>query len=90
MLPVVETDGKTTARQIVGFNSLLVIVSAIPSLVLLSGPVYLVGALIASISFLYFGVRTALSKSKWEARRLLLASVFYLPLLFSLMVLDKR
>jgi protoheme IX farnesyltransferase len=39
--------------------------------------------------FLYSSVRAAFSKSRQEARRLLLASVIYLPLLFILMVLDR-
>ena len=90
MLPVVETEGKMTGRQIVGFTFLLVLVSAVPSLLSLTGPIYLFGALIASALFFYLGIRTARVQSKWQARRLLLASVFYLPILFSLMVLDKR
>ena len=37
MLPVVEEDGKMTARQIVGFTFLLVIVSTVPSLLFTFG-----------------------------------------------------
>ena len=36
-----------------------------------------------------FSVRAAREKSKWQARRLLMASVLYLPALFGLMVLNR-
>jgi protoheme IX farnesyltransferase len=90
MLPVVEPEGKMTGRQIVGFTFLLVLVSAVPALLSLAGPVYLFGAIISSVLFFCLGVRTARGRSKWQARQLLLASVFYLPVLFSLMVFDRR
>jgi protoheme IX farnesyltransferase len=89
MLPVVEPDGRVTAQQIVIYTLLLLPVSLLPTALGTSGKVYLVGAIILGLLFLYSSVRAALSKSRQEARRLLLASVIYLPLLFILMVLDR-
>jgi protoheme IX farnesyltransferase len=89
MLPVVEPDGRVTAQQIVVYTVLLLPVSLIPAVLGISGKVYLYGAIVLGLLFLYSSVRAALSKSRQEARRLLLASVIYLPLLFILMVLDR-
>ncbi len=89
MLPVIEPDGRVTAQQIVVYTILLLPVSLLPTLLGTSGKVYFAGALILGLLFLYSSVRAALSKSRQEARRLLLASVIYLPLLFILMVLDR-
>jgi heme o synthase len=89
MLPVVEPDGRVTAQQIVVYTILLLPVSLIPTVLGISGKVYLYGAIILGLLFLYSSVRAALSKSRQEARRLLLASVIYLPLLFILMVLNR-
>src|SRR5690242_15967937 len=44
MLPVVEPDGRSTARQIVLFGIALVPVSLIPAVLGMSGPIYLFGA----------------------------------------------
>jgi len=89
MLPVIEPEGKITARQIVSYTLMLLPVSLIPTWLGLAGSIYLFGALILGAWFLYASVRAALSRSKPQARRLLQASVLYLPLLFALMVLNR-
>lgn len=89
MLPVVEPQGRITGQQIVVYTLMLLPVSLLPAILNISGKVYLVGAIVLGLLFLYSSIRTALSQSRQEARRLLLASVVYLPLLFLLMVLDR-
>jgi protoheme IX farnesyltransferase len=89
MLPVVEPDGRVTGQQIVVYTIMLLPVSLLPTALGMAGNVYLVGALILGLLFLYSSLRAALSQSRQQARRLLLASVLYLPLLFILMVLDR-
>jgi protoheme IX farnesyltransferase len=89
MLPVVEPDGRVTGQQIVIYTVLLLPVSLLPTALGISGKVYLYGAIVLGLLFLYSSVRAAFSKSRQEARRLLLASVIYLPLLFILMVLNR-
>lgn len=89
MLPVIEPDGKTTGRQIVIYALALVPVSLLPALLGMSGSLYLWGAGLLSLAFLYFSLRAAVVKSKWQARQLLLSSVVYLPLLFALMVFNR-
>ena len=89
MLPVVEPEGRVTGQQIVIYTIMLIPVSLLPAFLGISGRIYLYGAAILGLLFLYSSLRAAFSKSRQEARRLLLASVLYLPLLFILMVLDK-
>jgi len=90
MLPVIETDGRITARQIVLFAIMLLPVSLAPFFLGLSGIVFLVGASLLGIWFLWASIASARAKTKEKARRLLLVSVIYLPLLFILMVADKN
>ncbi len=95
MLPVVEADGRSTARQIVIYSILLIPVSVLPTVLGMSGRVYSVGAIVLTIVLFYFGWRLAnfklapsTAQSKQRARHLLQATVFYLPLLFILMMLN--
>ena len=89
MLPVVEPDGRVTGQQIIAYTVMLVPVSLLPTVLGVSGKVYFVAALILGLLFLASGVRAAFSKSNQHARQLLMASVFYLPLLFGVMVLNR-
>jgi protoheme IX farnesyltransferase len=95
MLPVVEPDGKSTARQIIIYSIALVPISLLPTLLGMSGKLYFLGALLMGMALFYFGLRLATFKlapdtarSKQRARHLLQATVFYLPLLFALMMLN--
>jgi len=90
MLPVVEPEGKITARQIVLFTIMLVAVSLSPFFLGFAGVIYLVGASILGIWFLLESIQTARAKSVEKARRLLMVSVLYLPLIFGLLVLDHQ
>lgn len=93
MLPVVEENGRSTARRIVGYSLILIPLSLLPSFFGMAGRVYLVGAALLGIALFYFGARLAFLKlpinsarSKMLARHVLQATVVYLPLLFALMM----
>jgi len=88
MLPVVEPDGLSTARQIVLYSLALIPISLVPRWLGSEGNIYLVGATALGLFFLYSGVRVAMDRTRQRARRVLLASVVYLPLLYCLMLLD--
>jgi protoheme IX farnesyltransferase len=95
MLPVVAADGKSTIREILIYSILLIPVSLIPSFLGMSGRVYLVGAVVLGLALLYCSFRLARlgmaptrPQSKARARQLLQATVFYLPLLFALMMIN--
>ncbi len=89
MLPVVEPDGVSTARQMLIASAALVPVSLLPSWLSMSGQMYAAGALVLGVLFLYTAVRVASEKTLARARGVLLASVVYLPALYGLMVLDR-
>ena len=90
MLPVVEPSGKITARQIVLFAIMMVPVSLAPFFLGFAGWIFLVVAAVLGVWFLVESIRAARAKSPQMARRLLLVSVLYLPVIFAVMVLDKR
>ena len=89
VLPVVDPEGASTERQIVAGCLALLAVGLLPTLVGLAGPLYFFGALVLGGVFLACGLAQAVAPSAVAARRLLLASVLYLPLLLGLMALDK-
>jgi protoheme IX farnesyltransferase len=88
MLPVLEEDGGRTCRHILVFCVLLIVASILPTLMGTSGTLYLVGALVLGGGMLASGVSLTLTRSTLDARRLLRASVIYLPLLLILTVID--
>jgi heme o synthase len=93
MLPVVEEDGRSTARRILIYSIALIPISLLPSFMGMAGRIYLVGASVLGFALLYFGIRLAFlnlplasAPSKMRARHVLQATVIYLPLLFALMM----
>lgn len=88
MLPVIEPKGKITAQQIVIFTILLFPVSIAPYFFGVAGMIYLVGACVLWLWFLTASIQAARAKTTEKARKLLLVSVLYLPLIFALMVLN--
>jgi protoheme IX farnesyltransferase len=89
MLPVVEPEGKLTARQIVLFTVMLVPVSLAPFFLGVASVFYLIGASVLGLWFLWKSISAARAKTNEKARSLLLASVVYLPLLFVLLVVTR-
>jgi len=89
MLPPKDVDGRFTGREIFVFTLALLPVSLIPVFLNQAGAIYCLGASLFGLAFLFCGARLAHSRSNALARRLVLASVIYLPLLFALMMVDK-
>lgn len=88
-LPVVDPDGKSTGLSIVSYCLALLFVALLPTAIGLVGSAYFFGALFLGIAFLGCGIGLAISRSAKAARRLLHASLVYLPALLLLMALDK-
>jgi protoheme IX farnesyltransferase len=89
MLSVADPDGRRTARQAVLYGAALVPVSLLPSVLGLTGTAYFVGALALSLAFLGCSVAFAAARTQVRARRLLLASVLYLPAILLVMLIDR-
>jgi protoheme IX farnesyltransferase len=90
MLPVIEPDGESTARRVVACCLLLIPISLVPRVLGMAGSIYAATAIAAGLVLLHFGMRLGRERTFVGARRVLLASVLYLPVLLGLMVLDRR
>ncbi len=88
MLPVMDRDGARTGRQMVRYCLALVPVSLVPTLLGMAGPVYVAGAAVLGLGFLAAALAFVRKPSAVQARRVLRASLIYLPALFLLLLVD--
>ena len=88
MLPVVEPSGKRMFRQTILFSILLLAVSLLPTVVGVAGKAYFCGALLGGVFMLLVAIRFARERELADARRLLRATIIYLPALLLLITLD--
>ncbi len=89
MLPVIEPDGRSTARQAILYAAGLLPLSIVPTVIGMSGRVYFEGALTLSLIFLWLAIRFGMTRGMGDARRLFFGSILYLPLLWILMIADR-
>ena len=89
MLPVVEPDGGSTARQAVLWSAALIPLSLLPAALGLAGPVYAVGAVALGLAYLAASVTFGRARTAQTARRLLLVSVAYLPGILGTLLADR-
>jgi protoheme IX farnesyltransferase len=90
VLPAPRLQDHFVTWQSFPFALALIPVVLLPALTGGSGILYAVGAAFLSLAFLYSTARFAFHRSSVTARQLLIASILYLPLLFALLVFDKR
>jgi protoheme IX farnesyltransferase len=89
ILPVIDSEGASTGRHVVTYCLALLAVGLLPTVIGLAGPIYFSVAFVLGLVFLGFGIDLARSYTVAAARRLLFASLVYLPCTFLLMALDK-
>jgi heme o synthase len=89
MLPVIDPQGASTARMILLYTVVLIPVTLMPARMGVAGLSYFFGALTLGAAFLTCGAFTAFHRTALNARRLLLASVIYLPTLLTWMAWNK-
>ncbi|MBP9853261.1 MAG: heme o synthase [Candidatus Omnitrophica bacterium] len=90
MLPCVDENGGSMFAQIHYFSLLLIPISLVPFFTGLSGAVYFFGALISGIILLIMSEIFIKSRTVIDARKLLRATVIYLPVLLTLIVIDVQ
>jgi heme o synthase len=88
-LPVIDPDSGSTDRQIISHTAALLVVSLLPTLLGFAGTVYFFAAFVLGIVFLANGITLAINSTFLGARRLLYASLIYLPVLLLIMALDR-
>jgi heme o synthase len=89
MLPVIEPDGRSTARQSVLYAAALLPLSLTPTLVGLTSTFYFGAALALTLAFLALTLRFAKTRSGADARRVFFGSIVYLPILWILMIAGR-
>jgi heme o synthase len=89
MLPVIDPQGLRTGSQAVLYGAALVPVSLMPAVLGLLGGIYFTGALVLGLGYLGFALAFSVRRSQSFARRLMLASILYLPALLLVMLLDR-
>ncbi len=96
MLPVVDVDGQSTVWRILAYSGVLIPVSVLPVFMGMAGRVYLIGSVLmgaalfrVSLGMAYPKLAASAAASKPPARRLLRATIIYLPLLFALMMANS-
>lgn len=87
VLPIDERKNTFMAWQTVLPSFGLIVLSLAPVLLARQGLIYSAGTLLVSIFFSYYGGQLVIQKTNSAARRLLLASILYLPIVFVLMEL---
>lgn len=95
MLAVI--DRRATARSILAYSLALIPVSLVPVLLGMSGWIYFGTALLSGVWLFWYGIRIWRCTRQGNnqelnlfARQLLRATIFYLPALFSVMLLDRH
>jgi protoheme IX farnesyltransferase len=90
MLPVIDPEGGRAGRQAVGYAAALLPTSLVPTIVGLSGTIYGGVAAVLGVALLVLSVRFANGRTNAAARQLFFASLVYLPLIWIVMIADKR
>ncbi|MEJ2591667.1 MAG: heme o synthase [Candidatus Thiodiazotropha sp.] len=87
MLPV--THGIAfTKQQVLIYSVMLLAVSLLPFAIHMSGHLYLAGALLLGVTFIYHAVKLLRSEGRTHAMRTFAFSILYLSLLFTLLLAD--
>jgi protoheme IX farnesyltransferase len=89
VLPVSKLRGYFVAWLTLLRLIALIVVSLMTALLGHEGLLSSLGILTLGLIFLYYGAQLALRKSNSAARRLLLASILYLPLVFAVMIVQR-
>ena len=86
--PPADPEGKMIGRLMIVYSAALVAVSAVPTALGLTGVIYLIGAFILGVGFLWRCVGAWREMSPRAVRNVFLGSLAYQPLLLGLMLLD--
>lgn len=90
MLPCSDEQGRVTGLVSILYCLALWVAALWPFWLGAAGSVYLVGAILLSLFFMWAAAKFAFCPSQETARALFLASVAYLPVLLILLVADRR
>ena len=89
MLPAQDPKGDAAFRQILGYSVALIPVSLLPTLLGMTGSIYLWSVAALGVGFLFFAWHVFRERSKMNAKMLLHVTVIYLPVVYAVMVANK-
>jgi heme o synthase len=90
MLPVIDLEGDITARMILLYTAVLVPVTLLPTGIGMAGISYGIAALVLGAGFFACGAFVAWQRTLFSARRLMFASILYLPILLGCLAWSHR
>ena len=89
MLPTIYPESKRTSYVILFFTIALLITSLGLYILKVGGIVYAVGAALLGVAFFIVALKVIIESNKKNARRLMLASIIYLPLLLIIILIER-
>ena len=89
MLPTIYPESKRTSYVILFFTIALLITSLGLYILKVAGIFYAVGAALLGVAFLMVALKVIMESNKKNARRLMLASIIYLPLLLIITLIER-
>ena len=89
MLPTIYPESKRTSYVILFITVALLITSLGLYILKVAGIFYAVGAALLGVAFLMVALKVIMESNKKNARRLMLASIIYLPLLLIIILIER-
>ncbi len=89
MLPARNPDAKATAHRILAYSMLLATASLLPTLLNYTGWIYLLVMIPAGIGFVWPAIGFCQRQTAGQARRVLLTSIIYIPILVLAITADR-
>jgi len=89
MLPSIYPESKRTSYVILFFTVALLVTSLGLYILKVGGILYAVGAALLGVAFFMVALKVIMESNKKNARRLMLASIIYLPLLLIIILIEK-
>jgi protoheme IX farnesyltransferase len=90
VLPLVDPEGRRTRDQVISLSIVLALVSLLPAVLGVVGPVYAVGAVLAGVVFNGCAIRYGFGRTRRHSGQLMAASLIYMPVILALLLVDRR
>ena len=89
MLPTIYPESRRTSYVILFFTIALLVTSLGLYILKIAGIFYAIGAALIGMLFFAIALQVSMNSNKRNARRLMFASIVYLPLLFLLILIER-
>ena len=90
VLPLVDPEGRRTRDQVIFLSVVLALVSLLPAVLGVVGPVYVIGAVLAGAAFNACAARYGFGRTRRRSGQLMAASLIYMPVILALLLVDRR